>query len=285
MTTPTTAAPTTAGGLATHFVLTRFNVRMPHYAHADESWLPARVRLFDAYCLPTFRAQTERAFHWLVFADADSPDWLREQLEERLAGLGEVVYVDGVFTDATAAAAVRVRTSTPYVITTRVDNDDAIADDFIATIQSQFAEQELELVNLVNGAQYSKRRVYLRPYTRNPFISLVERVGPGGPRTVFVRRHYELDQVGPIRNVKTAHPAWLQVVHGENVLTELVGLRARPTRVSPFFSCALDLDRSLPGYLVETAQGGVRIGWRLVRKPKRVLDLAQTLLARRASGD
>lgn len=277
----TAVAPTTAGGQATHFVLTRFNVKMPHYQHADESWLPERVRLFDAYCLPTFAAQTEKQWHWLVFADAGSPDWLREQLEERVAGLGEVVYVDGVFTDVTAAEAVRARTSTPYVITTRVDNDDAVADDFIATIQAQFERQDLELVNLVNGSQYSKRRVYLRPYTRNPFISLVEALGDGPPQTVFVRRHYELDQVGPVRNVRTDHPMWLQVVHGDNVLTELVGLRARPSQVTPYFSCALDLDTGWPGYVLETARDGVRIVWRLVRKPRRIVDLAQTVLARR----
>jgi hypothetical protein len=66
-----------AGGRATHFVLTRFNVRMPIYQHPDESWLPERVRLFEQYCLPSFEAQTNTNFTWLIFADAQSPSWLR----------------------------------------------------------------------------------------------------------------------------------------------------------------------------------------------------------------
>jgi hypothetical protein len=265
-----------------HFVLTRFNVKMPIYAHGDEAWLAERIELFERYCLPSFKAQTNKDFTWLLFADQDSPDWFRQRLETCVAGLAEVVYVDGFFTGETAAAAVHERARRSSVITTRVDNDDAIADDFIAVVQSQFRGQQLQLINLVNGAQYSRRHVYLRPYTRNPFISLVEQVGHDLPRTVFVRRHFELDTVAPVANIRTSHPMWLQVVHGDNVLTELVGLRTRRGKVVPYFACALDVDRDPVGHVVEVVGGGLRIVSRLAHRPRRLVDLAQTVLARHA---
>ena len=268
--------------IATHFVLTRFNVRMPIYQHPGDEWLPGRLELFQKFCLPTFRSQTVRSFTWLVFLDADSPEWLRHTIETTMSDIVHPIFVDGLFTAEYAADIVGRLASTPFVITTRVDNDDAVAYDFVETIQREFAQQRIEFVNLVNGAQYSKEKVYLRPYTRNPFISLVESDEDGPPKTVFAKRHYEVDKVGPVRNVRTPHPMWLQVVHGENVLTERVGLRARPQAVLPYFNCNLAVDTSRVGYFVDVARDSLRIAWRLAKQPHRLVELARTATARRS---
>jgi hypothetical protein len=268
--------------VATHFVLTRFNVRMPIYQHPGDEWLPGRLELFQKYCLPTFRAQTERQFTWLVFLDSGTPQWLKDIVETTMSDIVHPVYVDGLFTAEYAADVVGRLTKTPYVITTRVDNDDAISSDFVETIQREFTGQRLEFVNLVNGAQYFDEKVYLRPYTRNPFVTLVESAQDGLPLTVFAKRHYEIDKVGPVRNVRTNHPMWLQVVHGENVLTERVGLRARPSAVLPYFSCNLPVNSSRAGYVVDVSRDGLRIAWRLVRQPHRLIELAKSATAPRS---
>src|SRR6478672_5104551 len=176
----------------THFVLTRFNVRMPIYQHPGDDWLPGRLELFKKYCLPSFRGQTVSGFTWLVFFDAESPKWLRETIETTMSDIVHPVYVDGLFTAEYAASVVGDLATTPFVMTTRVDNDDAVASDFVETIQREFAGQRLEFVNLVNGAQYADEKVYLRPYTKNPFLTLIESVADVPPKTVFIRRHYEV---------------------------------------------------------------------------------------------
>jgi hypothetical protein len=281
----THSTPTTAAIDATqvsHFLLTRFNVRMPIYRHPGDDWLPGRLELFKRYCLPSFRGQTVQTFTWLVFLDSDSPDWLRTTIETTMSDIVHPVYVDGLFTAEYAAAVVAELATTPFVMTTRVDNDDAVATDFVETIQREFAGQRLEFVNLVNGAQYADEKVYLRPYTKNPFLTLIESVTDGPPKTVFIKRHYEVDKVGPVRNVRTEHPMWLQVVHGENVLTERVGLRAKPSAVLPHFSCTLATDYSSLGYLVDVSRDAVRIVWRLVEQPHRIIELARTATARRS---
>lgn len=270
-----------------HFVLTRFNVRLAIYGHESaDAWLRGRMDLFERYCLPSFVGQTRTDFRWLLFCDSESPAWLRDRLEALAGKVFEPVYVDGVFDAARASLEVRRRLdpATRHLVTTRVDNDDAVARDFVETIQQQFEAQQLEFVNLVNGSQLAEGHTYLRPYTQNPFISLIERIEPGrDPRTVFVDRHYQLAQIGPVRNVRTSHPTWLQVVHGGNVLNEVVGLRVRTGAVAPWFAADLGVATDRPvDYAAARLRGLLRIGWRLLRKPGRVLELARTVIARPA---
>lgn len=265
----------------THLVLTRFNVRMQIYGHRDEDWLRDRMDLFRTYCLPTLATQATTSFRWLIFIDAQSPSWLREELAEILPENATVVPVDGLFTGEWAAQQAASRTTTRWLVTTRVDNDDALARDFITTIQGEVSERR-ELINLVDGAQYCNGRVYRRPYTQNPFITLVEDLDAGPAVGVFARRHFEIGQVAPVRNVRTSHPMWLQIVHADNVLTAVVGLRTPGPAVLQHFVIAPPLDSSRWSYYADRAAGSMRIGLRLIRRPHRLVELGRTLVARRA---
>ncbi|MDR6636653.1 glycosyltransferase [Paenarthrobacter nitroguajacolicus] len=270
-------------GRATHFVLTRFNVRsFYHKAEPTNAWLSERLHLFEKYCAPSFRNQTKRNFTWLVFLDSLSPAWFKEKISALSVGLFMPVYVEGPFSQDFLSRTIDSLCTTQSVITTRVDNDDAVANDFIETIQKCFDGQSLMFINLVNGAQYADNKLYLRPYTKNPFASLIETPLNGPPVTVFVEHHYRIDAYAPVLNVRTTHPMWLQVVHGGNVLNEIVGLRTTPGRVAPHFAAALDVDGPGLGVAADQALGIVRILWRFARKPSRVGQLAKALAARTA---
>jgi len=268
-------------GQASHFALTQFNVRtFWHTAEPTDEWLRYRLGLFEAFTVPSFAGQTSRDFTWLVFFDALTPPWLRERVAELAAGAFEPVYVEGELDAAYLSRELGRRCTTPYLLTTGVDSDDAVAVDFIETIQRSFAPAEREVVNLVNGAQYCGGRFYLRPYTRNPFCTMVEHVETAAPITVYADFHYKIDLLAPVRNVRTAHPMWLQVVHGRNILNEIVGLRVRPGAVTPHFAAQLPERGSLVGVWAEQLRGALRIGARLVSRPHRLLDLAHAALAR-----
>lgn len=276
------SAPKIAGGEASHFVLTRFNVRsFYHSSEPTDEWLRERLRLFRQYCLPTLADQSSTLYLWLVFLDEQSPQWFRQEIEKDARGRFEAVYVAGAFTAETVSNAVTNRTDAPYILTTRVDNDDAVARDFVQTIQNCFQRQDFEFINLVNGAQYADGRVYLRPYTKNPFLSLIEATGAAAPKTVFVEHHYRVDERGPVQNIRTAHPMWLQVIHGGNVLNEIVGLRVPGHRIAPFFNCVLDVNDSFVDLFAETSKGTARILWRVARKPARITELWRATFAKR----
>ena len=277
---------TAEGGSGTtfdHFVLTRFNVRMEMYPHASsDAWLRDRLELFRRFCLPCVQAQTSTSFRWVLFFDAGSPEWFRSEIGKLESDRIVPVWVEGYFDAEVVRDALHPLTTASHVITTRLDNDDAIAYDFIERVQEEFDSQQLVYVNLVDGTQFANHKVYLRPYTRNPFISLIEAVTDEPLKTVFVTRHFAVESVAPVINVKSSHPMWLQVIHDDNTLNELVGLRTRASKVVPFCACHLDMAEPERDYFVDRVRGGTRIVVRLAKKPARVADLVQTLVARRS---
>jgi hypothetical protein len=211
----------------THVLLTRFNTRLGGYDDPrglDPAWLEHRFRLFEDLCIPSVRSQTEQRFTWLVFFDARTPtEWRRRA--EIIAPPGfHPIWVDGHFTSETASEAIKDRglAETDFLITSRLDNDDALAPRFMATVRAAFSGQDFLFVNLPFGYQVAGGRLYMRPYVANPFISLIERVTPS-PETVLMVGHHEIMRF-PVRQVMT-RPAWFQVVHGRNLANELRGVR------------------------------------------------------------
>jgi hypothetical protein len=222
-----------------HLIMTRFNVRPCAAAAApDDLWLRHRLELFCRFTLPSLRAQTVKAFRWLVLVDSASPAWFLTELaeslgDERFEVVPTTVFSPGAIVERHFSL---LRASGGYLITTRVDNDDAVARDFVASIQLSFSAQPWEFVNLINGAQFCGGRVYAKSDPANPFISLVEHVRPHStPCTVFVCQHEQIRSHGPVRQVKT-HPMWLQVIHERNVANRVRGIRVEPQTILRHFN-------------------------------------------------
>jgi hypothetical protein len=220
------------GGLATadfdHFVLTRFNVRQGD-ARADEAWLRHRLRYFEDLCHRSVSAQTVDTFTWLVYFDAERDPWFQEEIDRLSAGVFEPVWVDGAMSITEYANAVADRSDKGWVITTRMDNDDAIARDFIEGIQREFRNQEFGFLNFPSGLQLTEDgRLFRWSDPAGPFISLIEkRVDGGLPQTVYIDGHHRLERYGPITQVR-AHPMWVQAVHGQNIANAVKGIRTAP---------------------------------------------------------
>lgn len=218
-----------------HFVLTRFNTRIPGSERGlDADWLAHRLSLFEAICGPAIARQSVQPTRWLVFFDARTPDGVRAQVD-RLAERFrfDPVWLPGEFTTAAASAAVRDRLDdATAVITTRLDNDDAIHPDFIGWVQAKIGERP-SYVNFPLGCQLVDGHFYLRPYLGSPFLSRLELVAEG-ITTVHAARHWRPDE-HRARQVWTRDPAWLQLVHGKNLANETRGVWARPDRLVALF--------------------------------------------------
>jgi len=259
-----------------HIILTRFNVRVPDVqSRPTDGWLRDRITLFEKYCVTSLARQSSSNFVWLVFLDSDSPDWLRAELR-KLSDRGRLftaVYLNEEFGPRAVTKEVRRHLQRPFLITTRIDNDDAVAIDFVQRIQASFNRQTREFVNFPDGAQLRDGRVYRRPYTLNPFISLVE--SALDPITVFVDQHPMLAAHASVRNVRSSHPMWLQIVHGENIANEVVGLRMRAIGLAPWFHVQAGQHDTFPQFIGDWIRGVMRIALRLVRKPSRLLELVK----------
>jgi len=211
----------------THLLLTRFNTAMgyaPSAKRLETEWLTARLALFEQYCLPSVAGQRDADFHWLIFFDAASPAWLKAKIST-LAPLVTPVYVEGQATDEALRHHVLQSglISSPYLLTTRLDNDDAIARGHLYEVQRAFNGQAREFVTFPRGLQSFRGHLYEVDWPSNPFLSLIEAVGnQKGITTVFCIAHDHLHKAGLVKKVRST-PQWLQVLHTANLANELRG--------------------------------------------------------------
>ncbi|MFN2136030.1 MAG: glycosyltransferase [Candidatus Promineifilaceae bacterium] len=225
---------------APHFILTRFNLLYPGAA-LDTAWHEERHMLFEQFCLPSVKAQTAHSFHWLVFADSRTPDPFRARLaayQESYANL-TVCFILGPDPVAMVAAVrQRLPAGASHLITTTLDNDDAFGREFVARVQGQFREQDFELVNFLHGLRYNvkTRKLYALALETNPFISLIERIGPQRQFRSIVGclPHSSIKgRFTQIKNIESP-PLWLQVLHGRNAApTATWGRKRAPLRQLP----------------------------------------------------
>jgi hypothetical protein len=218
----------------THLLLTRFNTVSnfaPSRLGLQTEWLSSRLALFERYCLPSVAAQQGANFHWLVFFDAASPTWLREKIEA-YGSLIRPLYVEGEATDQVIADTI-VATGlvrSPYLLTTRLDNDDALAMSHLARVERAFRYQNREFVEFPFGLQIFRGHLYDVYWPSNPFLSLIEKVQDGNRfSTVLCVSHDRVRSAGPVRRIFCS-AQWLQVLHGSNLLNGLRGwprLRSR----------------------------------------------------------
>jgi hypothetical protein len=205
-----------------HLILTRFNVRIQQCDPPGAEWLAHRFDLFERFCFPSVRAQTCGNFDWVLFCQPGMPDAMRARIREYSEWKTfQPVYFRSVFEQAMVRAAIAdlVR-GYSHVITTRLDNDDAICRTFVETLQQNFTGQDFEFLNFTNGYIRERDRLYRGRHESNPFISLVERTEDFS--TVYCDNHMDLAQLGPIRQI--AEPAaWMQVVHEHNLSNQAWG--------------------------------------------------------------
>lgn len=211
----------------THLVLTRFNTAIgyaPSRMGLQTEWLTSRLALFERYCLPSVAGQQGAHFQWLVFFDAASPEWFRRKIEE-FRTVFRAMYIDGIATDQVVVDSIAAAdlVKTPYLLTTRLDNDDAIAKGHLATVERAFRRQEREFLVFPFGLQSFRGHLYNVYWPSNPFLSLVERVQNGDRfTTVMSVRHDLVRDAGPVKQILCS-AQWLQILHDANLSNSLRG--------------------------------------------------------------
>jgi hypothetical protein len=264
-----------------HFVLTRFNIASPGREAPIRNapgWLARRFELFESYCLPSMAAQEPGTFRWLIYFDEQTPSEFRARIKAAQA----VVPFDAIFVGpfraglAALDVAARLTSRSGRLITTRLDNDDAVSSDFLARVKAE-AEgfPDGTIINFREGIALQNGRLYTAADESNPFTSLVEQAADA--ETIWAAPHTELAARFPLRQVIT-DPCWLQVVHGENVANRIKGKRLADKDVLARFSLGEKVE------VVRTGASGVLMD-RLVAYPARqarelAIRLAKILLLR-----
>lgn len=225
-----------------HFLITFFNLKIwkedkTHHATQTPEWLEERFRLFEEFCLPSVERQTNKNFIWLCLFDKDTPAEFKQRVDgyaQKIAQMRPCYYsADEASEYLSKDEKVRsrfIRTTVrellddddEFVITSNLDNDDALNVDYIERVQRQFlADRRHTLYSFVRGMQYFVKldAVVAMRYPHNHFLTLVEDA-KSDFRTVKFYTHGKARKVLP--NVDITDKAyWLEVVHGHNISNDL----------------------------------------------------------------
>lgn len=224
-----------------HVLLTRFNVPSAgreSLIRAQDGWLRERVELFERFCLPSVREQDSTNFRWIIYFDPQSPRWLREWID----ALAPFELFTPIFRESVSRAELvsDLREvcggSRDVLVTTNLDNDDALAVDFISRIQQAIHGTARRAIYLADGLILQAPRLYRRQDRDNAFCSVAEPWD--APVTAWADWHNRLHLHMPV-NVITGPPAWIQVIHGTNVSNRVHGRLTRPSRFRNQFSVAI----------------------------------------------
>jgi hypothetical protein len=218
-----------------HYLITRFNVPFKDYLNdknggivRSNEWLQHRFDLFERFCFPSVKAQTNQNFTWLVFFDEATPPNFKEQIHEigKNCSNFNPIYVD-------SAEAFKLKLNqyiqnhsgqTETLITSRIDNDDAIHQDYIKTIQQIKRKQTDALYNFKWGVQLDLKTgiLYQSKDESNPFISRICKYNSQNIKTVFDFGHHEAEKYLPIHQITTLK-GWLVIIHDKNMINSIGG--------------------------------------------------------------
>jgi GT2 family glycosyltransferase len=240
----TTRAPDTPPAARTvdHVICTRFNLPTAgpeSLVRAQHDWLVNRMALFERYTVPSVRRQSVRDFHWLVYLDPASPAWLRQQLQPLVdEGLLTPSYRESVAWQELASDVRELTGATRDVLlTTNLDNDDALAPNFVERLHRLAVAHPGSALFLRAGLVLHGDAVFLRHDAHNAFCSVSEPWQ--SPLTAWRDWHTLLGEHLPVVSVD-GDPGWLQVVHGQNVSNRVRGVRVCPTAYRSCFPGLLD---------------------------------------------
>lgn len=209
-----------------HYLITRFNLRYAKWEDdknsniaLSEDWLSDRFYLFEKFCFHSIKNQTNRNFEWLVFFDIQTP----EKYKKRINFYREVFpefspqFVNGMDQfNSSMKSSIKSKCKEKYLITTRLDNDDSLHENFVNEIQKYFNHQEFMVLDLVDGYTLERSNYYkLGKSTsyNNPFVSLIE--SSVNPETIWGRKHAHLKYEPRIQHIKGKR-LWLRIIHRRN---------------------------------------------------------------------
>ncbi|MDT0687444.1 glycosyltransferase [Autumnicola psychrophila] len=217
-----------------HFLCTRFNLRNENWVRTKKGevvltpeWLSQRYKIFMDYCVPSVINQTNRNFTWLIFFDIHTPQDFKNSINNFASDTKafQPLYIDGVKNLQSALKNHIIGSIDEWdssVITSRLDNDDALHKDFIDTIQNLAQGQKRVIIDVIRGYQMNtgKQPFEIRKHFKyyNPFISLVESVE--NLKGVYSRDHYKWSSEKNIIAYR-GERLWLEIVHERNMINDV----------------------------------------------------------------
>ena len=218
-----------------HFILTRFNLKLwwkedkNHQSIQTEEWLEERFRLFDQYTWPSLKAQTCQDFKWICLFDKDTPEPYKEKVTQYqqewdtflpyYCGEKETKHFQSYFRHLVYKNS---NQSLEGLLTTYLDNDDALHINFVKDVQQKVKELKYNtIISYQYGIQYYEDlNLAVRiPYKNNHFLTYYERLTEH-IKTVWGFWHFSIfkyQNIGIELVDNKQQPNWIETIHQGNI--------------------------------------------------------------------
>ena len=206
-----------------HVILTRYNwdnaTQDFYETHPNpKEWMKERYELFKATRESVLSQGVD--FDWIIAFDKNTPP----------SYIKKVCSAPNMFPVFNDVRELVFDYPEPFIITTRLDNDDIYLSGALQSIQDAFKPLTMVIdidyyqFDLESGKMYTSER----PGANSPFLSLVEQ--SKYVKTCYCRPHSKLpsgypakDGLREVHSVKINKPLALMVIHGNNVANKIIG--------------------------------------------------------------
>lgn len=195
-------------------------------------WLAHRFILFENFCLPSVLSQDTKDFHWIILIDERTPARWVIRLKRNLLSIQAKITILPVdrFSELKIVNEIKMNVvdEDHVIITTRLDNDDAIPRNYLSTVLSltqTLCPNNYYALNFSNGCKLHKSGIYkFMPSDLNPFISAMSPMH--NLKTALNQPHPTMDKFGTVIRIDDSFAGvdsimWMQVIHSKNISNRL----------------------------------------------------------------
>jgi hypothetical protein len=210
-----------------HIILTRFNLQYDLLSdiHIQDNWLEERFRLFEQYCFPSIIAQTNQQFDWVILLSDQTPKNYILRITQHTNSYKNIhLELCSYYEDVNIlykTIGLKYIQDYDYLLSTRVDNDDMLAKDFVATLQKHLPVTPMSAVlTFTNGIQWFERQniAFAVAYDRNHFLNFWEE--KQSVRTSLGIDHTKVQSTNLI--ILREPFMWCEIVHENNISNSYV---------------------------------------------------------------
>lgn len=192
-----------------------------------------RLKIFQDICLPSIKSQSNQNFVWRLFVDIRSEDYIKQTLQKILPSNAKIIWVSNEYRWWYASSNELNLLDTAAIVTSQLDNDDALAKDYVAKLQdtvnkylNQYPDIDKVIFNAPRGLELDYHTGEQRIRSRSmepdfrryvsPFVSLYEKTKPF--ISIYGEEHRKrIDTNIPIIDINSHSPLYTRCIHGGNI--------------------------------------------------------------------
>lgn len=209
-------------GRVKHYIITRINTHNTNGTNTDPAWASDRTRLLAEHTVKSLSRQNDQRFEWVTVFDIDTPDGVFDDALKICENFGaRIVWLRGKFDSTvlseTLSAWEDEDDSPDWIITTRLDSDDILCDNFVELVRAEFdlghhGRNRLD-IELPNGVLYWERDGVACADERlsRQFITCAEKP----EKNKAIETCYGKEGQGFKRVLRT-RAAWCKIIHSSN---------------------------------------------------------------------